>query len=145
MEATVFLADSAQVSEGKLHALGIGWSLAPSPLTAPSAVGIILHVPWDETNRKIHWTLDLIDGDGRPVQLPTGAGSSGVIHLQNELEVGRPPGTKPGSPINVPFAINIGPMPLAADSRFEWVLRVVEREWRTSFATRPLQTVQQPN
>ncbi|MEO9025917.1 MAG: hypothetical protein ABI329_02560 [Candidatus Tumulicola sp.] len=140
MEATLFLADAAQVSpDGKMHALGIGWTQTASPMSAPGAVGIILRVPWDETNRKIKWTLDLIDGDGTPVQLPSGPGNSTSLHMENEIEVGRPAGIKPGSSINVPFAVNVGPMPLPANSTFEWVLRVEGREWRTSFATRPLE------
>ena len=140
MEATLFLADAAQVSpDGKLHALGIGWSVTTSPMTAPSTVGIILHVPWDETNRKIKWTLDLIDGDGRPVQLPAGPGNATSIHMENEIEVGRPPGIRQGSAINVPFAVNVGPMPLPAGTTFEWVLRIDPKEWRTAFATRPLE------
>ena len=144
MEATLFLADAAQVSpDGKLHALGVGWTQTASPVTAPSAVGIILHVPWDETNRKIRWTLDLIDGDGKSVQLPAGEGNSTAVHMENEIEVGRPPGIKPGSSINVPFAVNIGPMPLPSNSTFQWLLRVEAKEWRTSFATRPLQPPQQ--
>jgi hypothetical protein len=140
VEATLLLADAAQVSpDGKLHALGIGWTHTGSPVTAPSAVAFILHVPWSETNRKFKWTLDLIDADGNPVIVQTGAESFTGIHMENEIEVGRPPGTKPGAAINVPFAMMISPMPLAPDRTFVWVLKVGEREWRAAFATRPLE------
>ena len=138
MDATLFLADAAQVSpDSKLHALGIGWTQTSSPMTAPSAVAFILHVPWDETNRRLTWTLDLLDADGKPVVLPSEPGKFTVIHMENEIEVGRPPGIKPGSSINVPFAVNITPLPLGANQTFVWVLRVGDREWRASFATRP--------
>lgn len=140
MEATLFLADSAQVSpDGKLHALGIGWTHTGSPLTAPTAVAFILHVPWDETNRKIKWTLDLLDADGKPVLLQTGPETFSGVHMEDEIEVGRPPGTKPGAAINAPFAVNITPLPLAPDRSFVWVLKAGGREWHASFATRPLQ------
>jgi hypothetical protein len=140
VEATLFLADSAQVSpDGKLHALGIGWTHTGSPLTAPTAVAFILHVPWDETNRKIKWTLDLLDADGKPVLLQTGPETFSGVHMEDEIEVGRPPGTKPGAAINAPFAVNVTPLPLAPDRSFVWVLKVAGREWRASFATRPLQ------
>jgi hypothetical protein len=59
--------------------------------------------------------------------------------MEQEIEVGRPPGTKPGAAINAPFAMMISPMPLGPDRTFVWVLRVADREWRASFATRPLQ------
>ena len=106
-------------------------------MTAPSAVAFILHVPWDETNRRFTWTLDLLDADGKPVVLPTEPGKFTAIHMENQIEVGRPPGIKPGSSINVPFAVNITPLPLTPDQTFVWVLRVADREWRASFATRP--------
>jgi hypothetical protein len=140
VEATLFLADSAQVSpDGKLHALGAGWTHTSSPMTAPLAVAFILHVPWSETNRKIRWTLDLIDADGNPVLLQTGPERFTGVHVENEIEVGRPPGTKPGAAINAPFAVNMMPMPLPPDRTFVWVLKVDGREWRASFATRPSQ------
>lgn len=139
LEATLFLADSAQVSDGKLYALGIGWTLTSSPLSAPSAVGMILRVPWSETNRKIRWSLDLLDADGKAVQLQTAPGTLSPIHMENELEVGRPAGIKHGSSINVPFAVNVGPMPLPPDTTFVWVLKVEDQSWHVSFATRPLQ------
>ena len=143
MDATLFLADAAQVSpDGKLHALGVGWTQTSSPVSAPCAVAFILHVPWDETNRKIRWTLDLFDADGKPIIVPTGPDQFRPIHVENEIEVGRPPGVKPGSPINAPFAVNVTPLQLAPDATFVWVLKIGEKEWRLSFATRPLQ--QQP-
>jgi hypothetical protein len=140
VDATIILADAAQVSpDNKLHALGIGWTKTSSPITAPSAVAIILHVPWDETNRKLRWTLDLFDADGKPVVLQTEPEKFSGIHIENQIEVGRPPGVKPGSSINVPFAVNIAPLPLPADQTFAWVLRVGDREWRASFATQALE------
>jgi len=140
VDATLLLCDAAQVTpDGKLHALGIGWTYTASPVTAPSAVAVILHVPWGETNRKIKWTLDLLDADGKPVVLQTGPESATAIRMEQELEVGRPPGTKPGSSINAPFAMTISPMPLGPDRSFVWVLRVGDREWRAPFSTRPLQ------
>lgn len=139
VDATLLLADSAQASpDGKLHALGIGWTHTSSPMTAPSAVAFILHVPWGETNRKIKWTLDLLDADGNAVVVQTGPERYSSLHMEQEVEVGRPPGTKPGADINVPFAINLTPMPLAPDRTFVWVLAVGDRKWRAPFTTRPL-------
>lgn len=139
MEATLFLADSAQTSpDGKLHALGIGWTHTSSPVTAPSAVAFVLHVPWGETNRKIKWALDLLDADGNAVVVQSGPERYTSLHMEQEVEVGRPAGTKPGADINVPFAINLTPMPLPADRTFVWVLTVGERKWRVPFTTRPL-------
>ncbi len=137
MEATLFLADAAQVSpDGKLHALGIGWQFVGAP-TSPSAVVFLLHVPWDETNRKIKWELDLLDADGRPVLLPSAVPNQFQrIHMEQSIEVGRPAGIKPGTPINVPAAITVGPLQLQPNSTYEWVLKVGEQTWKIGFATR---------
>jgi hypothetical protein len=140
MEATLFLADAAQVSsDGKLHALGVGWSHTSSPMSAPCAVAILFHVPWDETNRKIRWTLDLLDADGKPVVVPSGPDRFGPMHVENEIEVGRPAGVKPGASLNAPIVVNVTPLQLAPDASFVWVLKVGGKEWRLPFATRPLQ------
>jgi hypothetical protein len=59
--------------------------------------------------------------------------------MENEVEVGRPPGIKHGTTMNFPFAVQTGPMPLAADQTFEWVLTVGDKKWHAPFTTRPLQ------
>ncbi len=113
---------------------------AANPLTPPSAVAFILHVPWDEANRRLKWTLDLVDIDDNPItlQMRPDAGPE-PVHAESEFVVGRPPQIKPGSEIDVPFAFNVGPMPLASDSTFVWVLRVGEQSWRETFTTLPRQ------
>jgi hypothetical protein len=104
----------------------------------PTAVAFLLHVPWDEANRKIRWSLDLLDSDGQPVRVLMNPNEEPQpIHIENEFIVGRPPQVKPGSPINVPFAVNLGPTPLRPDSTFEWVLSIGEQVWRAPFATHP--------
>lgn len=122
--------------DGKVHALGVGWQVTSSPVTAPASVVFIFHVPWDNTNRRIKWTLDLLSADGKPVVLPVAPDKFTPVHMESEIEVGRPAGIKQGSEINAPFAVNVGPMPLPADSRFEWVLRAGDKEWHVAFATR---------
>lgn len=142
MNAIIFLADAAQVAEGKLSVLGGGWQTTTSPLTAPAGVALIIQIPWDETNRKHRFKLELLTADGKPVLLPTGPNAFAPILIGQEFEVGRPPGIKQGSPINMPWAVQLGPMPLPPDESFEWKLTIDEKskpEWRVAFATRPLQ------
>ena len=104
------LADSAQVSEGKLHILGGGWSVTGPP--APSAIALLVEVPWDQTNRRLEWRLELVDSDGYPVMTPDGEGGENPIVMGGEFEVGRPPGTPQGAPIGLPVALNLSPLPL---------------------------------
>jgi hypothetical protein len=89
MRVTLMLADSAQVSEGKLFILGGGWSVTGPP--APSAIAMLVEVPWDQTNRRLEWRLELVDSDGYPVMTPDGEGGETAIVMGGEFEVGRSP------------------------------------------------------
>lgn len=133
----MLLADAAQAAEGKLYIIGGGWSVTgPDPV--PSAIAIKIEVPWSETNKKHHWLLSLVDADGAPVSVPTPEGDS-PIQVGGEFEVGRPPGIPPGTPIDLPLAINIGPLPLPAGGRYVWRLTVdgqTDENWQVSFTTR---------
>ena len=105
MKVTLMLADSAQAVEGKLYILGGGWSVT-GPEPTPMAIAMKLEVPWDETNRRHAWRLELLDSDGGPVTLSSGADGR-AIEIGGEFEVGRPAGVKPGTPIDLPLAINL--------------------------------------
>jgi hypothetical protein len=138
MKVTLLLADSAQAVAGKLYVLGGGWSvIGPGP--APMAIAAKIEVPWDQANTKHELLLELLDADGQPV---TPEDEENPIRIGGQFEVGRPPGVKPGTPIDFPFAVQIGPLPLEPDSRYEWRLTIDGKgadDWRLSFTTRPLQ------
>jgi hypothetical protein len=119
----MLLADSAQAVGGKLYILGGGWSVTgPAPM--PSAIAIKFEVPWEAANRKHKVRIELLDSDGQPVMVP-GPEQPQAMLIQADLEVGRPPGISPGTPLDSPFAMNIGPLPLQG-GRYEWRCTVVE-------------------
>jgi len=122
VNVTMLLADSAQVAEGKLYILGGGWSLT-GPDPAPSAVAIKLEVGWNETGVEHHWELFLEDADGRPVMVPTPEGNQ-PVEIRGDLSVGQPEGILEGTPIDVPMAINMGPLPLLPGTRYTWRLLI---------------------
>ena len=65
----MLLADAAQAVGGKLYVLGGGWSvIGPGPATM--AIAMKIDVPWDQTNLRHHWILDLVDEDGQPAAVP---------------------------------------------------------------------------
>ena len=114
----MMLADSAQEVGGKLYILGGGWSVT-GPDPAPMAIAIKIEVPWDQGNVVHKLRLWLVDAD---------------------FETGRPAGVKPGTPLDLTMAVTLGPLELAAGSRFEWRLSidgVEDDEWRVAFSTRP--------
>jgi hypothetical protein len=102
LSATIVLADAVQAAEDKLWMLGAGWSQIQANTPAPQGLGIIVHVPFDMTNRQIHIEVALLDDDGEPVLVgeppaPIGAAA--------DFEIGRPPGMKQGERSNVPLAL----------------------------------------
>ena len=72
MKATLILADYARVSEGKLDVLGAGWTVA-GPDEVTMGLGVLVEVPWDQTNRSHQMVVRLLGEDGQLYPLP-GAG-----------------------------------------------------------------------
>lgn len=122
MKVSVLLADNAQAADGKLYILGAGWATTTSP-TAPMALAILIEVPWTEANRQHRLIVRLLDQDGKPVTVPTPMGEQ-AFRLEAGFVVGRPPQAIPGTPLNVPIAMNFGPLPLAPGCRFIWAIYI---------------------
>src|SRR5579859_4636166 len=137
MRVTMMLADHAQVADGKLFISGGGWSsCAPGPVSC--SVALLFHVPWQDTNEKISFSLRLVDEDGHPVTQPGPQGQL-PVQVNGQLEAGRPPGLAPGTEIAVPMAFNTM-LGLPPAGRFSWVLDVDGEsadDWHLSFTTRP--------
>ncbi len=121
MEAKILLADSAQASpDGKVHALGLGWSFTGTP-TPPAAVILLLSIPWDQSNRRIAFHVELVDADGHTVLDPNGA----PMRVEGEIEAGRPAGMPHGSPLASALAMNVGPgISLQVGEAYEYKLTI---------------------
>jgi len=138
MKVTLLLADAAEAIGGKLYILGGGWSIRDASPT-PMAIAIKIEVPWTESNTRHKMRLVLFDEDGQPVTVPTPAGER-PFEINSVFEVGRPPGLRPGTPLDFALAINIAPFPLRPDTRYVWHCSINDKtsdEWQVSFCTRP--------
>lgn len=113
----MLLADSAQAVAGKLYILGGGWSVT-GPAPSPTAIALKFEVPWDAANRRHKVRLELLSTDGHSVFVPGPVGPQPMV-IETEIEVGRPPGISPGTPLDLPFALNMGPFDLSP-GRYEW-------------------------
>ncbi|HWH28928.1 MAG TPA: hypothetical protein VNU26_08210 [Mycobacteriales bacterium] len=135
VDAILVLCDAAVADQatGKVHMLGAGWSRTGSP-TAPSAVVAMIKVPWDRANQRLDLTLHLQDSDGQLVTLSTPEGAQ-PVRADGAVEVGRPPGVTPGSPLDTSFVLSLPPLPLSP-GRYEWRLHVAERDFVASFEVR---------
>jgi hypothetical protein len=138
----MLLADSAQVADGKLYVLGGGWSVT-GPEPTPSAVAIKVSVDSHEFNTSHHWELFIEDADGQPVRFETPEGSQ-IIEVRGDFSATAPDDVPVGTPVDVPIAVNFGPIPLADSSRYTWRM-VIDGETLpgglVSFTTRPARQV----
>jgi hypothetical protein len=130
---TVLLCDFAQVADGKLYLLGGGWSLCgPGPFQHGLAIKV--EVPWNEANRPHVLEGVLKDADERPVRVGE---PPNEIRFRVEFEVGRPPGLPPGTALDVPLAVNFGPLELPPGAAYFWSVSIDGREvQRVRFRTR---------
>jgi hypothetical protein len=136
MEAHILLADSAAHDQqnGKIHALGLGWSKTTTPLP-PQAIILLIKVPWTQANEQHQLEIELVDADGHPVTVPGQLGEQ-PVKIGGSFETGRPAGIPSGTPLDVALTFNIGQgMPLAP-GRYTWVLTIngeKREDWSTSF------------
>ena len=136
----MLLADYAVVSDGKLTIVGGGWSQT-GPEPAPFGIGLLIQVPWDQSNTLHQFKVQLLDADGAAVSFdeddPDNE-SDQSVEFGGEFEVGRPPGLKPGTPLDFPVAVNSVPLPLEP-GRYEWRLTIDEQsrqDWTLPFTVR---------
>lgn len=133
IRADVILADYVDTAGGKAAIIGGGWSVRIG--VGPMAVVIFLEVPWDLTNQKMAFVLELLDQDGNVVLLPGPTGAQ-PFHLAGGVEAGRPPGLPHGTPMALPpVGINIGPLPLG-EGRYVFRFSLdghTEETWQRSF------------
>ena len=136
MKATLLLADYAAVSDGKLTIVGGGWSQT-GPEPASFGIALLIQVPWDQANTVHAFSVELLDADGAPVVVDDENGEQAVA-FGGEFEVGRPPGIKPGTPLDFPVAVNSTPLPLE-HGRYEWRLTIdgaSRADWTLPFTVR---------
>ena len=96
----LILADAAQVVGGKLYLLGGGWNRFTVnngfPANHSMAVAVSVGVPWNETNERRSFEIEIATEDGETVAKTGG-----------QFEVGRPPGIPAGSEQRMQMAATI--------------------------------------
>ncbi|MGA2469506.1 MAG: hypothetical protein ABSG64_02305 [Solirubrobacteraceae bacterium] len=119
LTATMMLCDAAQEVGGKLYILGAGWNVLTGPdQPANVALAILIEVPWDEANLRHSVEATLLTDDGDRVEV-----NGFPIGAETQLEVGRPPGTRPGAALNAPLVLAWGGLVLPA-GRYVFELHV---------------------
>lgn len=96
----LILADFAQVTGGKLSMMGGGWTrinVQTFPHVQSFSVATAISVPWAHTNEKHNIVITMVDEDGQQES----------FKIEGEFEVGRAPGTKPGSSQRLMMAFTV--------------------------------------
>ena len=109
----LLLADRAEAVNGKLYLVGGGFDrvgVASFPANANFDVALGAMVDYNETNEPHTFELRLENVDNDVVLGPIGG----------QLEVGRPPGMKPGQSQRVMLVVR-GPFPIPSPGEYSWV------------------------
>jgi hypothetical protein len=129
----MLLCDGAQESNGKLYILGGGWSQVLRPNEPVfMTLAVKMAVPWDRANLKLRLEARLVDADGDIVM----SEAEEPIGAKGELEVGRPPGLKPGEALDAPFVLPFNGITLSPGG-YVWELLVDDEiQARSAFRVR---------
>lgn len=131
-----FLADSAEVVQNKIYALGAGWNTIyvrgfPA-MHRRLAVAATVHVPFTATNTAHKFELKLLTEDGQmhPIGLrPDPEGKPVPVHaMGGEFTLGRPPTLVDGDEQVACFAFTIDGMRFGEPGKFEWVISIDDEE-----------------
>jgi hypothetical protein len=81
-----------------------------------------LTVPWSRANERIHIEAALITDEGQEVMQQSDEGA-GPVRTEGDLELGRPAGLRPGTPLDATFVLNFEGLDLEAGG-YVWELRL---------------------
>lgn len=133
MEVDAFVADSVVAAEGKLYVQGAGWNIIWTqavPFRQPRVgVGVLIHVPWLETNKMHEFSVKVVDSDDNAIVLALtapepGAEEAQVFEIKGQFSVGRPPLLPAGDEQVVPVAMNLDSLEFAQHAMYNVIIGI---------------------
>ncbi|MDN4481460.1 MULTISPECIES: DUF6941 family protein [Demequina] len=132
MRVDAFLADSAEVVQGKIYALGAGWNtiyVRQFPAAHRRlAVAATVHVPFTATNVAHKFELKLVTEDGKEYPIGLRADADGkaqpVRAMGGDFTLGRPPHLVDGDEQVACFAFTIDGLRFAEAGMFGWAISI---------------------
>ncbi len=132
MRVDAFLADSAEVINNKIYALGGGWNTiyvrAFPAMHRRLAVAATVHVPFTATNSAHKLDLRLVTEDGADHAIglrPDDEGKPVAVHaLGGEFTLGRPPNLVDGDEQMACFGFTIDGMRFTEAGMFTWTISI---------------------
>lgn len=136
MRVDAFLADSAEVVQNKIYALGAGWNtifVRQFPAAHRRlAVAATVHVPFTATNATHKFELKLVTEDGQDYPIGLRADAEGkpqpVRGMGGEFTLGRPPHLVDGDEQVANFAFTIDGLRFAEAGQYSWVILIDSEE-----------------
>jgi hypothetical protein len=119
----MLLCDYAQAVGGKLYIVGGGWSiLTKAQPRANMSLAVKLTVPWSRTNERLPIEAILITDEGLEVTQESDEGER-QVRAEGDMELGRPPGLRHGTPLDATFVLNFEGLDLEPGG-YVWELRI---------------------
>jgi hypothetical protein len=94
------------------------------PYTVGLGIGIMVAVPWGQTNQQHRVDIELISEDGQPVQLLVAPETRRTLNISLAFNVGRPAGITVGDDQIVCLAANLPALPMPAFGKYEFIVRI---------------------
>lgn len=130
MQIDAILCNHAEAVNNLLYLSGGGIEIAfvspgsPPPYLCNMGIGIMVTVPWSQTNQQHLVEVELISEDGQPVQVPVAPEVTQPLHAKIAFNVGRPAGLTVGDDQHVGLAANLPALPMPALGKYEFIVRI---------------------
>lgn len=130
MQIDAILCNHAEAMGNLLYVAGGGVDLgivppgANPPYVVNLGIGIMVTVPWEQTNQQHHLEIELVDEDGHQVQVPTGSDATGAVYVKMAFNVGRPANAVVGDDQHVCLAANLPGLPLPSLGKYGFIIRI---------------------
>lgn len=130
MELDVVLCNHAEAVNNLLYVSGGGINVAyaapgaPPPYVVTVGVGLLVTVPWQQTNQQHKAEVTLVTEDGEPVLMPVGPDAKEPLNVVLAFNVGRPAHLGVGDDQIIALAANLVGLPIPALGKYEFLVNM---------------------
>lgn len=130
MELAIVLCNHAEAVNNLLYVSGGGINLAyaapgtPPPYGVTVGVGLLVTVPWQQTNQQHKAEVTLVTEDGEPVLIPVGPDAKEPLNVVLAFNVGRPVHLSVGDDQTIALAANLVNLPFPALGKYEFLVNM---------------------
>lgn len=130
MQIDAILCNHAEAVNNLLYIAGGGIEIAfvppgsAPPYVCNMGIGIMVTVPWGQTNQQHMVEVELISEDGHPVEVPVAPDVTQPLHARLAFNVGRPAGLTVGDDQHVSLAANLPSLPMPSLGKYEFIVRI---------------------